>query len=727
MGPDKRTPQPYREGCKDHRLPRTAAQVALGSPLDWSCTRVRLGLPIHPGVPIAQIPHKGRGSRKAPPSAPRDPPQGAPKRPPRDGASGTGHAPSWGVGHAPPQGTPRLLAPPGSPTPPPPVPAPHAPAPPPPRGALRPAHGPICTSLDAAGARPRPPPLNPDSGRGPFKWRRRSEPSTRCNPTGGRRRRPIGCAERGTRFHWPRWGLGSRDSLTSGCRGNAEQSPERGIGATARTAAGGWKTWGGSAWRSGSKRASSTEPGAGGGRGLAGHGEVLGGSTAGGAGRNGAPRFPPVPARPPAKRGADRTEWARHPAPRPPFNPLAAASPGPSPAAVPGGPVQPRHHDLYLHAGRPTRPSPGAATASPKLERLPGAVSDSAAGRGFRGGPGRGTAPGRDRLGRRPPFPAPPSLGIPLPCPGCAPATARVARGALPQPRQRPPGLAARGTSTPSRLHPCPPAAPPIGLGPVLSGGSPAGRSRAPSVSARQHPGLGRATALWGSPTAPAPGNLRFPSLRGGERAAELGESGHSARAASLPGVPRPGSGLAAGTCTAEAAGSGSVYCNAVKRNPPEAASDRAPTAPGAFPGAGHGETLLPSRTEPPSPPQRGSDGNEVRTTRGRPRLDAARSGHGAGGHLEETGSAHAGPPALPGLRCSPAGVEKPTPEPPRCHAGRTSGGAAGRHALGAAAGPLKARGPRAPAPRLRAARGAARGAPFVPRSPLTQAWCPRP
>lgn len=126
-------------------------------------------------------------------------------------------------------------------------------------------------------------------------------------------------------------------------------------------------------------------------------------------------------------------EWVRHPAPRPPLNPIAAASPGPRPAAVPGGPVRPHRPGLYLHAGGPTRPSPGAATASPKLERLPGAVSDSAAGRGFRGGPGRGTAPWRDRLGRRPPFPAPPSPGVPFPCPGCAPAPPRTARGALSQ------------------------------------------------------------------------------------------------------------------------------------------------------------------------------------------------------------------------------------------------------------------------------------------------------
>ncbi|XP_074407820.1 non-POU domain-containing octamer-binding protein isoform X4 [Zonotrichia albicollis] len=103
----------------------------------------------------------------------------------------------------------------------------------------------------------------------------------------------------------------------------------------------------------------------------------------GGAGQNGAPRFPPVPTRPPAKRGADRTEWARHPAPRPPLNPLAAASPGPSPAVVPGGPVRPHRYGLYLHAGGPTRQSPGAATASPKLERLPGAVGKMQGNKGF--------------------------------------------------------------------------------------------------------------------------------------------------------------------------------------------------------------------------------------------------------------------------------------------------------------------------------------------------------
>ncbi|KAL9836868.1 non-POU domain-containing octamer-binding protein isoform 2-T2 [Geothlypis trichas] len=103
----------------------------------------------------------------------------------------------------------------------------------------------------------------------------------------------------------------------------------------------------------------------------------------GGAGPNGAPRFPPVPTRPPAKRGADRTEWARHPAPRPPLNPLAAASPGPSPAFVPGGPVRPPRHGLYLHAGGSTRPSPGAATASPKLERLPRAVGKMQGNKGF--------------------------------------------------------------------------------------------------------------------------------------------------------------------------------------------------------------------------------------------------------------------------------------------------------------------------------------------------------
>ncbi|XP_063273053.1 basic proline-rich protein-like [Prinia subflava] len=624
--------------------------------------------------PIAQIPRKGRGSHRAPPPpAPRDPPQGAPKRPPRGG--GERHRPRPFVGRRP-------------------RPLPQGAHPPPPRGLTHPPTpgtraaraGPAPSSrCPKAGLWPHPhlpghrrgtpatttartwlsrccaarSTQNPDSGRGPFKWRRRSEPSPRCNPTGGRRRGPIGCAERGTRSHWPRWGLGSRDSFASGCRGNAERSPERGIGATARTATGGWKTWGGSTWRSGSRRAGSTEPGAGDGRGLAGHGGVRGGSTAGGAGRNGAPRFPPVPLRPPAKRGADRTEWARHPAPRPPLNPLAAASPGPSPAVVPGGPVRPHRHGLYLHAGGPTRPNPGAATASPKLERLPGAVSDSAAGRGFRGGPGRGTAPRRDRLAMT------------------APTRPRRPR------------------------HPCPfppPPVPPALLRPTSLGPPPRGllcrRDLPPAPS--QRGSIAPSAPLEGSAIAPAPGNLRSRSLRahgvpglsvgwdpGAQPGAELRGSGHFARAERRPG-----------------------------------GYDRAPRGR-----AGHGGTLLPSRIEPPSPPLRG----RVRTTRASLRLDTARSGHEAGGHLEETGSAHAGPAVLPGLRCSLARVEKPSPEPPRCRPGRTSGGAAGRHALGAAAGPLKARGPRTHTPRLRAARGAARGAPFVPRSPLTQAWCPPP
>ncbi|XP_063026975.1 collagen alpha-1(III) chain-like [Melospiza melodia melodia] len=523
----------------------------------------------------------------------RDPPQGAPKRPPRGG--GERHRPRPLEGHRPrplPQGarTPPPL--PGGLTHPPTlVPAPHAPAPPPLRGAPRPARGPIRTSRDTAGAHPRPPPLNPDSGRGPFKWRRRSEPSTRCQPTGGRRRRPIGCAERGTRSHRPRWGLGSRDSLTSGCRGNAERSPELGIGSTARIATGGWKTWGGSTWRSGSRRAGGTEPGAGDGRGLAGHGGVRGGSTMGGAGQNGAPRFPPVPTRPPAKRGADRTEWARHPAPRPPLNPLAAASPGPSPAVVPGGPVRPHRHGLYLHAEGPTRPSPGAATASPKLERLPGAVSDSAAGRGFRGGPGRGTAPGRDRPGRRP-----------------------HSRHRLPR---HPPPVPVLRSRTARRARPC-------GF---------------PACGHTGEPGAHR------------------------ERAAELRESrGGSARAVSRPGSrarERSGRGRAAPAPVRRRERRGLGQGGEVKpaRGTTRPRSQSARCAP-------RGRSRLPPH----------SDGNGLRATRGSPRLEAARSGHGDGEHLEETGSAQAGPPALPGSGAL-AGVGKPRPDPPRSRRGARRGG----------------------------------------------------
>ncbi|XP_039573196.1 basic salivary proline-rich protein 2-like [Passer montanus] len=432
---------------------------------------VRLGLPIHPEGAHSPDPPKGARVAQRPPPT-RDPPQGAPKRPPREG-----------------------------------------------------------------GERHRPRPLvgNPDSGRGPFKWRRRSEPSTRCKPTGGRRRRPIGCAERGTRSDRPRCGRGSRDSLTSSYRGNAERSPECGSGATARIATGAWKTWGGSARRSGSGRAGSTEPGAGDGRGLAGHGGVRGWSTAAVAGRNGAPRFPPVPTRPPAKRGADRTEWARHPAPRPPLNPLAAASPGPSPAAVPGRPVRPHRHGLYLPAGGPTRPSPGAATASPKPERLPGAVSDSAAGRGFRGGPGRGTAPGRDRPGRRPPFPAPPPPGSP-PVPRSrrtARSPARCASPAVTAPT-RP-----RRPRRPFPLPPCPPAS--------------------PGVSCRRDPGPSSQRGgiqLSGRPLHRGLCQRSRPREPAAERGLGAGHSRERAlRGGCEPRVTAPGSGLAAGAAPAPLSG----------------------------------------------------------------------------------------------------------------------------------------------------------------------------
>ncbi|XP_049684161.1 collagen alpha-1(III) chain-like [Accipiter gentilis] len=123
--------------------------------------------------------------------------------------------------------------------------------------------------------------------------------------------------------------------------------------------------------------------------------------------------------------------------PPPPLNPLGASSRGPGPAAAPGSPARPRRHSLYLRAGGAARPGPGAATAtaSLELERLPGAVSDSAAGRGFRGGPGYGTAPRRGYPGWRPP-PAPgtpgrrpsspPPIQAPPPCdppppPDCPP------------------------------------------------------------------------------------------------------------------------------------------------------------------------------------------------------------------------------------------------------------------------------------------------------------------
>lgn len=235
------TASPARQ-CQSHWGVHRTAAAAAGWGSGWGCPSI-------PGAPVTQIPPKGRGSHRAPPH-PRDRRRAPPGGRQGEGESGTGHAPSWGAGHAPSRKARALHPPhPGGLTHPPPPPgtAPPAPAPPPPHGAPRPARGPIRTSRDAAGARPRPPPLlpgspgaappalprNPDSGRGPFKWRRRSEPSTRCNPTGGRRRAPIGCAERGTRSHWPRWSLGSRDSLTGGCRGKAERSPERGIGATA--------------------------------------------------------------------------------------------------------------------------------------------------------------------------------------------------------------------------------------------------------------------------------------------------------------------------------------------------------------------------------------------------------------------------------------------------------------------------------------------------------------
>ncbi|XP_064282453.1 basic proline-rich protein-like [Passer domesticus] len=559
---------------------------------------IRLGLPIHPEGAHSPDPPKGARVAQRPPPPP-DPPQGAPKRPPREGGEQHRPRPLVGVDHAPSRQA-RT---------------------PPPRGAHT------------------PPTLNPDSGRGPFKWRRRSEPSTRCKPTGGRRRRPIGCAERGTRSDRPRCGRGSRDLLTSGCRGNAERSPERGSGATARIATGAWKTWGGSTRRSGSGRAGSTEPGAGDGRGLAGHGGVRGWSTAGVAGLNGAPRFPPVPTRPPAKRGADRTEWARHPAPRPPLNPLAAASPGPSPAAVPGRPVRPHRHGLYLPAGGPTRPSPGAATASPKPERLPGA------------GP----------PGPAPPIPGTASPGIP-------------SRAALPPHRAEP------GTVRfPSRdsAHPASPPAAPLP--------APSVPPASPGVSCRRDPGpssqrggiqLSAARSTGGSAIAPAPGT---PRLSVGRERGTAG-SGRSAGAVS-PGVTAPGSALAAGAAPAPLR----LYCKAAERNPPEARCER----------AARGRSRLPAATGTASGRRGGARG----WTR-----PAAGTGmdcvwRRADRHRAAPRRCPAPVPAGRG-----GGAE---PGPPRGH----PGGAAGRHALGTAAGPLKARGPRAPrtAPARRARGGSRR------------------
>lgn len=112
---------------------------------------------------------------------------------------------------------------------------------------------------------------------------------------------------------------------------------------------------------------------------------------------------------------------------------------------------------------------------------------------------------------------------------------------------------------------------------------------------------------------------------------------------------------------------------------------------------------------EPPSAPQRGSYGNGVRAMRGSPRLDAVRSGHGAGGHLEETGPAHVGPwSARAPVVTHRAGEANPgtAPVPSRAHVGGHGGAARARRRRW----PFKsARPPRAHTAPARRARGGSR------------------
>lgn len=110
---------PSRTGRSAETTAAPAPQVALGSPLDWSCSGVgaRLRLPIHPGGPTAHFPHEGRGSHRAPPPAPPGPAAGRPQA----AATGRGRAalatPLRGASATPPPRGARPL-PPGGLTPP---------------------------------------------------------------------------------------------------------------------------------------------------------------------------------------------------------------------------------------------------------------------------------------------------------------------------------------------------------------------------------------------------------------------------------------------------------------------------------------------------------------------------------------------------------------------------------------------------------------------------------
>ncbi|KAM6253805.1 uncharacterized protein LJ264_008647 [Porphyrio hochstetteri] len=162
---------------------------------------------------------------------------------------------------------------------------------------------------------------SPYSGRGPFKWSRRSEPSARYSPGGGGGAAPLAVQSEG-RFPIGRSGAWARET-----RMQAAASETRSGAASPRSA------------QQRALRRAAGKPGA---------------DPRSGAGQ---------------RKGAARSR-AR----------AAAVPRRPDTGCRLGGPGRPYHHSFYLSAGGAARSGLGAATASLELERLPGAAAAPAQG-----------------------------------------------------------------------------------------------------------------------------------------------------------------------------------------------------------------------------------------------------------------------------------------------------------------------------------------------------------
>lgn len=473
------------DGCPRHtgRAPEACSRPA------WA--RVAAG-PV-PTSDTGPLQHRGGVPGTRPPR--RAPPSGRHR-----GWKGEGRAtppPQEPVGPAPSR---QARAPPpilgGVPAPPspslPPGPAPHAPAPPPPPGPStgtpraaaprRAAAPPAPPAQPEGGARGRrrsyPAPRrcaarstrSPDSGRGPFKWRRRSEPSARRSLGGGGGSAPLAVQSEG-RFPIGRDGAWARETrLQAAAWETRSEVPSPGSAQQPGLRRASGKP--GTDFRGGARRREKTARSPAQAEAAPRQGT---GRCGGGGGRRGPEQWrrPPVPMQPPSNCGAGLPPHSpTPPSLTPSLPPRAARDPPLSRGARPG-------RAASTCAGGAARPGPGAATstASPELERLPGAVSDSAAGRGF----GGGTAPGRGCPARRPrprflsptqappppPMTAPPSRGSPPPGTPPPPSTRRPSRTLPPTP---PRGSPQPGLVSPPRPNPLPEGAPPSQKGTIPPG-----------------------------------------------------------------------------------------------------------------------------------------------------------------------------------------------------------------------------------------------------------------